>query len=431
MDKVLYLDSFSGVSGDKFVGALLSLGGSQSEEYLISKLQTLSVKDEFEINILNKKISGIECLKFDVIVKDNRKNTDTYAPSDIKSNDHNAVHMRHDKSDDHDHDHSHPHSHTHNHTHSHRGLYEINDIILKSSISDRAKKYATDIFRIIGEAEAKVHNVDIENIHFHEVGAVDSIVDIVAASILIDYFNFDAIISSPIPLGKGFIKAAHGVLPVPAPATALLIANVPTYSGEVEGELTTPTGAALVKYFSDKFEGLNNFEINKVGYGAGTKDFTIPNFLRVYSGKNNSSKITVIETNIDDSIPEELGYLSEKLSDMGALDVYQTPIYMKKGRIGVKLSVITEQSALKKIEETILKYSTTFGVRKYNVDREILDRKIRAVDFNGEIVRIKEGRYKGALIKSSFEYEDVKRLMIKLNKNYNEIIGLLAKEFLI
>lgn len=429
MDNVLYLDSFSGVSGDKFVGALLSLGGRLSEEYLKAKLQTLSIKDEFEINIFNKKISGIECLKFDVITRDKRKNVDAYAPSDIKLDEKQETHMCHNENEHHSHTHSHNHNHTHNH--SHRGLSEIIVIIQNSSISDRAKKYATDIFQIIGESEAKVHNVDIEKIHFHEVGAVDSIVDIVAASVLIDYFDFDAIISSPIALGKGFIKAAHGVLPVPAPATALLIVNVPAYAGEVEGELTTPTGAALVKYFSDKFEDLNNFEINKVGYGAGTKDFTIPNFLRVYAGKNNTSKITIIETNIDDSIPEELGYLSEKLFDIGALDVYQTPIYMKKGRIGIKLSVITEQSLLEKVEEAIFKYSATFGLRKYNVDREILERKIRAVDFNGEIVRIKEGRYKGNLIKSSFEYEDVKRLMIKLNKNYNEIIGLLAKKFLI
>ncbi|HNZ26486.1 MAG TPA: nickel pincer cofactor biosynthesis protein LarC [Spirochaetota bacterium] len=424
MDKVLYLDSFSGVSGDKFVGALLSLGGKPSEEYLKTKLQTLSIIDEFEVNILNKKISGIECLKFDVITKDECKNAGAYAPSETKLDDNKEAHMRrHHKTDDRDHKHS--------RSHSHRGLSEINDIILKSSISDRAKKYATDIFRIIGEAEAKVHDADIESVHFHEVGAVDSIVDIVSASILVDYFDFEEIISSPIPLGKGFIRAAHGVLPVPAPATALLIANVPAYAGEVEGELTTPTGAALVKYFSDRFEELNNFEITKVGYGAGTKDFAIPNFLRVYLGKNNSSKITVVETNIDDSIPEELGYLSEKLFEIGALDVYQTPIYMKKGRIGVKLSVITERASLEKVEEAILKYSPTFGLRKYNVERKILDREIRTVDFNGEVVRIKDGRYKGVPVKSSFEYEDVKKLMTKMNKSYNEIIGLLAREFLI
>ena len=252
----LYIDCFSGISGDKFVASLLSLYEGKNNDVLKEALSSLQMDEEFNIEIVEKKISGIGCLKFNVIVREDNK----------------------------------PHNHSHNHHHKHRNFDDIKRIINKSTISERAKKYTLDIFNIIATAEAKVHNTDINSVHFHEVGAVDSIVDIVSCSVLMDLLDFECIKSSPIPLGSGFVKTEHGVLPIPAPATIEILKGIEVCNGEVMDEMTTPTGAAFIKYFVREFCGVESFEIERIGYGAGSKDFDIPNFLRVYSGKKKTPK---------------------------------------------------------------------------------------------------------------------------------------------
>jgi len=418
---VLYIDAFSGVSGDKFVGSLLSLFDHKEE--LLKNLKTLKIKDEFEIEVLQKKIMGINCHKFNVLCKFNHSESNIY--------EHTDNHHDHHKDEKHTHRHkedSHTEKHSHNGSaHHHRGLSEIINIINESDIAPNAKKMSIDLFGIIGEAESKVHNVSIEEIHFHEVGAIDSIVDIVSAAVLMDMIKPDKVISSPIPLGSGFVNTMHGRLPVPAPATTFILTHVPVYQGEVKSELTTPTGAAIIKYFADEFSEINNFKIQKTGYGAGTKEFEIPNFLRIFYGsdfveKIESDVVTQLETNIDDASPEEIGFLFNKLMDNKALDVYITPVYMKKNRPGHLISVICRKNDVLNLEDIIFNNSSTFGIRKINFQRSILKREIKEINVMGEIVKVKLGYYKNKLIKTALEYESVKEVSDKLKMSYNKFV---------
>lgn len=381
--KILYIDAFSGISGDKMVGALISLTGDK--EYLIKELSKLQIKDEFVIEVGNKNVMGIDTLKFDVWLKEGKA---------------------HDE---------------------HRGLQEIKKIINDSKISIRAKEISIKIFEIIGKAESIVHNVNIEKIHFHEIGAVDSIVDIVSVGILIDKLGVDRVYSSKIALGSGFVQTSHGTLPVPAPATIEILKDVPVYGTEIKTELTTPTGAGIIKYLVDEFIDLPEIKIEKIGYGAGTMDIEIPNILRLYLGDNEikdeeNDFIISLESNFDDCSPEQLAYLSERLFEKGALDVYITPILMKKGRQGQLLSVICNEKDVIILENEIFINSTTFGIRRIKYQRTILKREIREIKVDDIEVKIKLGWYKNKLIHSSIEYESVKDALKKLGISYNEFI---------
>lgn len=389
--KILYIDAFSGISGDKMVAGLLSLD-PKLKEFLLKELSKLSIKDDFEIKIFNKNVMGINSIKFDVIIK--------------------------------------------NKEHHHRGLSDIKEIIDSSKISDNAKNISKEIFELLGKAEAKVHNVQLNEIHFHEVGAIDSIVDIVSTGILIDKLNADKIYSSKIALGSGFINAAHGVLPVPAPATAEILKNLPVYNGGVKSELTTPTGASIVKYLSNDFMELPEINIKMIGYGAGTKDFNeIPNVLRIYfgeTGKENihNDYIVSLQSNFDDCTPEQLGFLSERLFEKGALDVFITPIVMKKGRQGQLLTVLCKEKNQELLENVIFLNSTTFGIRRSVHSRSILEREERTIDIEGIPVKIKLGRYNGKLIQTSIEYESIKNAVNKSGYSYNEFVKKIDKALL-
>jgi len=247
--KILYFDCFAGISGDMTLGALVDVG--VDPKYLKDELNKLSISDEFEINIYKAQKMGITGTKVDVILKE----------------------------------HSHSDHHHEDHYHHHRNLIDIQEIIEKSDLGPKVKDLSNKIFMEVAIAEAKVHNKDINEVHFHEVGAVDSIVDIVGAAICIDKLGVDEIISSTVEVGSGFVKCAHGVIPIPAPATVEILQDVPIHLGGVDGEAATPTGAAILKANVDVFKDDIDFSINKIGYGVGTKDFDIPNLLRVYLGK--------------------------------------------------------------------------------------------------------------------------------------------------
>lgn len=381
----LYIDAFSGISGDKMVGALLSLEDNLT--YLKDMLSTLKIHNEYSIKVYEKSINGINSLKFDVIVTTN---------------------------------------HFHNHNeHHHRNIQNIYSIIDNSRISEKAKHISKEIFKIIGEAEAKVHNKNIEDIHFHEVGAIDSIIDIVSTAILIDKLNIENIYCSPIPLGNGFVETSHGILPIPAPATIEILKNCPVYTTDIEGELTTPTGAAIVKYLTKDFKQLENSRILKIGYGSGTKEFKIPNVLRVFltKGKEESNDIVILyETEVDDMTGENAGFLMETLFNNGALDVFFTPIIMKKSRPAFLITVICNHENKEKILEIIFANSSTFGIREYTVNRHILKREIKEIKFQGETIRFKQGYYNEKLIKKSFEYEDIKKICTQFNLSFNEVM---------
>ncbi|MDD7792840.1 nickel pincer cofactor biosynthesis protein LarC [Clostridium sp. 'White wine YQ'] len=418
--RVLYYDCFCGISGDMNLAALIDLGVPR--EYLIKEISKLGLDSEYEIKFETSAKKGITGTRVDVILK----NEHTHHEHSEEQHNHSHIH---------DHSHGHIHGHNHeninkiDHEHQHRNLKDIEEIINSSTLDDNIKKMSIEMFMKVAVAEAKVHGKSLNEVHFHEVGATDSIVDIVGAAIAIDYLKVDKIMASTVQVGGGFVKCAHGLMPVPAPATAEILKNIPMNTGIVQFETTTPTGAAIlsanVKEFTDKID----FSIEKIGYGIGHRDLDIPNILRVYIGvKEEHEEIQeqyIIETNIDDMNPELYGYIEEKLFEIGALDVYKTPIFMKKGRPAIKLSILVNNNCEKEVLDVIFKESTSIGVRKYKVEKIMLTREFSKVKTKYGEVTIKSSFYKGELVKYKAEYEDCRNIAIENNipieKVYKEV----------
>jgi uncharacterized protein (TIGR00299 family) protein len=394
--KILYYDCFSGISGDMNLGALIDLGIDKN--YLINELSKLKI-DGYKISVEKTVKNGISGTKVDVILNHHH----------------------------HDHD-----EHNHHH-HHHRNLKDIENIINSSDLDSNIKDISLGIFKKVAEAEAKVHNKSIEEVHFHEVGAVDSIVDIVGAAICFAYLKVDKVISSTVEAGSGFVKCAHGLLPVPAPATVEILKNIPLKSN-IPFEATTPTGAAIIAYLADEFKDNKNFKINKIGYGIGNKDNKdIPNVLRVFLAEELDQKTSrpngeflqgeaeVLECNIDDMNPEMYEYIMELLFKEGALDVYLTPIIMKKGRPGIKLSVVYNKEQEKEIEKIILTETTTLGFRKYKVQRNMLRREFNKVKTKYGEFTIKNSYYGEKRVKYKAEYDECKKAALENDVSINEI----------
>ncbi|WP_446899879.1 nickel pincer cofactor biosynthesis protein LarC [Clostridium sp. LBM24168] len=392
MMKILYYDCFSGISGDMNLGAMVDIGVDGN--YLVSELAKLNI-NEYNIVIKKNTKNGIAGTKVDVILL-------------YGSNSHGDEHHSH-----------------------HRNLHDIENIINSSKLNSKVKKISLEIFKKVAEAEAKVHNSSIYEVHFHEVGAVDSIVDIVGAAICFDYLNIDKVVSSKVEVGYGFVKCAHGTLPVPAPATAEILKGVPIKS-QVPFEAATPTGAAILTYFTSEFTDSKNFKINKIGYGIGTKDNdSIPNVIRVFIGESNESgncdggyskdHIKVMECNIDDMNPENYEYVIHKLLEKGALDVYLTPIIMKKQRPAEKLTVLYKEQYEDDIMDIVFLNTTTLGVRKYVVERDKLQRESQKVMTKYGEITVKNSYYKGRKVGSKPEYDDCRKLAIKNNISISEI----------
>ena len=424
--KILYYDCFSGISGDMNLGALIDLG--IDEKYLIEELEKLNLNG-YEIRVSRASRKGIEGTKVDV----------------------NLIHHHHEHSHEGEgtphHDHSHndnedEHSHVHKNNnqshHDHRNLKDIEKIINCSELSTKVKELSIKMFMKVACAEAKVHGKPLYEVHFHEVGAVDSIVDIVGAAICINHLNVDKIMSSSVELGGGFVKCAHGIIPVPAPATMEILKGIPVKLGAVPFETTTPTGAAILATTVSEFKDNNNFIINKIGYGIGNRDTDIPNVLRVMiveeadnSPSTNKDKSEsqefqeIVECNIDDMNPELYEYVIDKLFAVGAMDVYLTPIIMKKGRPSVKISVLCWPDKIEKIEEVLFRETTTFGMRSFKVHKTMLQRKFAKVKTSFGEVTVKEAYYKGEKIKSKLEYEECKKIAqsmeISISKVYEEL----------
>lgn len=395
--RILYYDCFSGISGDMNIGALLDLGVDQ--KYFVEELNKLGLEDEFDITVEKNNKKGISGTKFNVILK----------------------HHHHHHEEDH---------------HHHRNLRDIEDIINKSSLKDSVKKLSLEIFYQVAKAEAKVHGEDIYKIHFHEVGAIDSIVDIVGAAIGFDFLKIDKVICSPIEVGYGFVKCAHGILPVPAPATAEILKDIPILAKNVPFEATTPTGAAIIKALCSSFTYEKNFKVHKVGYGLGTKEGDkVPNVLRVFIGETyekHEGHECIIECNIDDMSGELYEILMDKLLEKGALDVYFTPIIMKKSRPATKVTLICNEGKCNELEEVLFKNTTTLGIRKIKIERKKLERDSKVLNTEYGEVRIKVAIYNGEEIKIKPEYEDCKNICetheITYMKLYEEIILQYNKE---
>ncbi|MFL0267129.1 nickel pincer cofactor biosynthesis protein LarC [Candidatus Clostridium radicumherbarum] len=386
--KILYYDCFSGISGDMNLGALIDLG--VNKDYIINELSKLNISGyKIEVSIDNRR--GITGTRVDVIL-------------DIEEE---------------------------HHHHEHRNLKDVETIIDKSFLSDDVKSLSKKIFLKVAAAEAKIHGKPINEVHFHEVGALDSIVDIVGAAICLDYLKIDKILSSPVELGGGFVKCAHGIFPVPAPATTEILKNVPVKMGAVNFETTTPTGAAILAAAVTEFNDKKEFKIIKIAYGIGHRDTEIPNVLRVYLGEvvaedilkkeENTSRgkeiedAVMIECNIDDMNPELYDFTMERLFKAGAMDVFLTPIIMKKGRPGIKLTVLSSEDLEAELTSIILRETTTLGVRKYLVKKTMLKREGSIINTRFGEIRIKTSFLNGEIIKVKPEYEDCKRIAYENN----------------
>lgn len=338
------------------LGALTEIVGD--ENYLINELKKLNIGG-YKIEISKKVKNGITGTYVDVILE----------------NEHEHHHNEH---------HEHDENHNNEHHHEHRNLYDVEKIIDNSSIDEKSKELAKKIFMRVAKAESKVHNKPLEEVHFHEVGAIDSIVDIVGTAILINKINPDKIISSIVNDGYGFIECAHGTMSVPVPATSEIFAssNVKFRQIDIGTELVTPTGAAIIAELSTEFTTLPSMTVEKIGWGAGYKDLKIPNVLKVYYGEMNEQNdgIVVMETNIDDCSGEILGYTSEKLFKNGALDVFYTPIFMKKNRPAYRLTVVCKKENILKLQNIIFRETTTIGIRYRYEYRTELAREIIEID---------------------------------------------------
>lgn len=386
--KILSYDCFSGISGDMNLGAMIDLG--VSKDYLISELNKLNLKG-WELKVEKDQRHGISGTKVTVKIK---------------------------------------------HEHAHRHLEDIESIIRKSALDEKTQDLAMKIFMKIAVAEAKVHGVPIDHVHFHEVGAMDSIIDIVGAAICFNSLNVEGVSVSPIELGSGFVRCDHGKLPVPAPATAEIVKGLPVKQGGVSFEATTPTGAAILAVIGTDFSQKQTIKIEKTAYGIGQKDnHDVPNILRVYLAETDKAEpghdAVLLECNIDDMNPEFFEFISDRLFKAGAADVFLTNIMMKKGRPGIKLSIICEIGNSEPVKEILFRESTTLGLRTIKFRKDTLIRKSESFDTEYGSINIKRSYFNGTEVSVKPEYDECKKIAIEkglpVKEVYNRIISRLFK----
>ena len=325
-------------------------------------------------------------------------------------------------------EHTHAHGHSHAHSHSHSGIEDIKQIIGGLDIPDKVKSDALAVYSLIAEAESHVHGVPVSDIHFHEVGTMDAVADVTAVCLLMNELSPDEVIVSPIHVGSGHVRCAHGILPVPAPATAYILKDTPIYGGSIKGELCTPTGAALLRHFAARFGDMPVMKMLKTGYGMGTKDFEAANCVRAFFGESEDRRKEVIELscNLDDMTPEDIGFAFERLFEGGALDVYAVPAVMKKSRPATVLSVLCRECDRDAIVKLIFKYTSTIGVRETSVRRFVLERTFETLDTPFGEVRFKLSQGYG-VERRKYEYDDLARIAKEKNMSISDLRAALEK----
>jgi uncharacterized protein (TIGR00299 family) protein len=391
--KTLYFDCFAGASGNMILGALIALGIDKKE--LIKQLQLLDIAD-FDIEFSKVDRSGIYATHAEVKFQEEKK---------------------------------------------HRHLSDIEKIIKKSGLSKTVKNRSIDIFENLAIAEAKVHGIQVNKVHFHEVGAMDAIIDVVGACIGFEILEIEKFICSKIHVGSGFAKMAHGKFPVPPPAVAELLKEIPIYSTEIAGELITPTGAAIISTVCDEFGKIPEMRVENIAYGAGTREYKdFPNVLRLMIGEKsqpsavsrqpyNSEKqrtaengqLTIIETNIDDISPQILGFVMEKALELGALDCWFTAIQMKKNRPATMVSILCENDKREIFTELLYTETSTLGVRIKNVERNCLPREILEVKTEFGEIDVKIAKFNGKIVNAKPEYEFLRKIALKTNLSLREV----------
>ncbi len=427
--KILYYDCFAGISGDMHLGAMIDAG--VDPEHLISELKKLKLTG-YKLNIYREKRKSIEGTKVDVNLE--KETHSHHHNNDHHSHDDHHHHHAHDDHHHHEHDDGHSHTpHSGHHHHEHRNFSDIKQILANSELPVKTKDRALKMFRLIAEAEAKIHGVSVDEIHFHEVGAVDSIVDITGAAICLEYLKPDRILCSTIELGSGMVRCAHGLMPVPAPATSEILKGIPVKTGGTPHEATTPSGAAILAANVHEFTDTVTFRPTKTAYGIGHRDMELPNILRVYLGEMDeislsSENVVLIECNIDDMNPEYYSHIMDRLFSEGALDVYITPIIMKKSRPAAILSVITDHKNMQNFSKIMLEETTTLGVRAQTVSRRMLDREFETIKTSLGSVTVKKALMNGISIKWKPEFEDCKRIADEQGLLLHEVYKIVEAE---
>lgn len=377
---VAYFDCFNGAAGDMIVASLIDAGADEST--LREGLSSLAVAG-YTLKIEKIRKQGFAATRFLVEL-------DTTAPQ------------------------------------PHRHLADVVEIIRSGHLPDRVRQNSIEVFERLAKAEAQVHGTSVDKVHFHEVGAVDAIIDVVGAMLALQTLGVERVVCSPIPVGSGTVTCAHGVMPIPAPATAELLQGVPLAETDETGELITPTGAAVLTTLADEFGSLPAMSVSAIGYGAGTRDgASVPNLLRVFLGATSDSddadSVTVLETNLDDASGEIVGYTIERALQMGALDAYAVPIQMKKSRPGFVLTVICESARVSAMEGILFRETPTLGIRRRTMQRTKLKRRIETVDTAFGVIRIKVGQREGTTTASP-EYEDCRAAAVKHDVALREVI---------
>ena len=460
--KALYVEPFAGISGNMLLGALLDAGVPFA--FLQEEFAKLHLGN---YELVHKSVNkcGIQAQYFNVVLPEEQEHEHEHAHDGdhvhehhhahdhddnhehehhhdhehdhawmhahgiAHSHDHELVHEEEPCGCDHHHDHEHNHDqehhhehHTHHHHHEHRNLHDIEEILDHSDLPKEVIAKAKEVFLAIAKAEAKVHGSTVEEIHFHEVGAIDTIIDVVGNILALQYLGIEKVFTTPVNTGFGFVECAHGQMPVPAPATAELLQGIPNYRGTVEKEMTTPTGAALLKVLASPVKEVpDGFTGETIGYGAGTRDVAIPNVLRVTMGLWNETvgngnsgsaveRLLFLECNLDDLNPEIMPYVLEKLLAAGALDAWLQPVIMKKGRPAQTLKVLCSPEQRQVMEQIMFTQTTTLGVRAYFVERTALERRWKTVQTPWGEVRVKEGLLDGKVVNAVPEFEDCKKI---------------------
>jgi uncharacterized protein (TIGR00299 family) protein len=411
--RIGYLECFAGISGDMLMGALVDAGAPL--ERLQQAVASLALGADLRVTTVSR--SGIQSTKIDVMV-DGRLHETAAAtgPVEHPAAQNGEAHHAH----DHDHHHAHDHSHVHEHSAGHhehgRSLPQIRSLLTHADLTERARNFSLTAFSLLAEAEGRIHGVPAEEVHFHEVGAVDAIVDIACCAVAVDALDLDGWYCSPVNVGGGFVNCAHGRFPVPAPATAELLKNLPIYSAHVQAELVTPTGAALLRALDCRFESIPVMRTHAIGYGAGTRNpDRFPNVLRVNIGEAkevhhfNQDKVTVLECAVDDLSPQVLAHTAQLAMERGALDVMSAPVTMKKGRLGTMLTVLCKPGDAPHLQELIFREATTLGIRVREENRVILAREITLVQTEFGAIHVKTGSWQGEESNAAPEFEDCRR----------------------
>ncbi len=406
--KTLYLECAMGAAGDMLMAALLEL--VPDRDAFVAKMNALGLPGVTVAREAAVKC-GIAGTHMKVAVHgEEEESLDVH-------HEHAYEHHDHEHGHDHDHEHDHDHDHDHGHAHHHHAdLHGIGHIIDDLDIPEAVKKNALAVYQLIAEAEAHAHNRPVDEVHFHEVGALDAVADVVGVCLLMDMLAPEKVVASPVHVGSGQVKCAHGILPVPAPATAHILRGVPTYGGRIRGELCTPTGAALLKHFAGSFGDMPVMAVEKIGYGMGKKDFAQANCVRAMLGDTASGADEILELtcNIDDMTAERMGYAMEKLLGAGALDVFMTPIQMKKNRPGTMLTCLVRPADEDEIARLMLVHTTTLGVRVKRMARHILTPGGATVSTEYGDVRIKTAEGFG-IQKAKPEFADAARIADEKN----------------